>query len=54
MQINIEVVDITVVNKGKYKVAEVTSKQDGKTQTKKVMSFGAQAKAFNILADGAV
>ena len=48
MQINIEVIAVEVINKGKYKVAEVTSKQDGKTGTKKIMSFGAQAHTFGV------
>lgn len=51
MNINIEVVDVTVVNKGKYQIAEVTAKQDGKTNTKKVVSFGAQENAYKVIKD---
>lgn len=46
MQIQIEVIAVDDVNKGKYNVAEVTFKQDGKTKDKKVMSFGSQASAY--------
>lgn len=54
MQIEIEIVAVDVINKGKYKVAEVTHKQNGKTNTKKVMSFGAQEKAFKFLSSSNV
>jgi len=54
MQIQVEIIAVEVVNKGKYKVAEVTYKQEGKTNTKKVMSFGAQEHAFKFISSDKV
>ena len=48
---NIEIIAVDVEDKGKYKVADVSYKADGKTTGKKVMSFGNSAQAFKILAN---
>lgn len=48
----IQVVNVSVEDKGKYKQAEVFfKKQDGSAGNKKLMSFGAGAKVFNKLKD---
>ena len=47
----IEIVNVTVENKGKYSMATVAYRNDGKLAEKKVMSFGNGAKAFAILGD---
>lgn len=54
MEIQVEIIAVEVINKGKYKVAEVTYKQDGRTGTKKVMSFGAQEQAFKFMSSDKV
>ncbi len=46
---NIEIIAVAVEDKGKYKVADVSYKADGKTTGKKVMSFGNSAEAFKTL-----
>lgn len=47
----IEVLSVSVEDKGKYKMAEVAYKnQEGKVMGKKLMSFGDGAKAFKLLA----
>lgn len=45
----IEIVNVDVENKGKYQMAEVTFKSEGKTQSKKVVSFGTSEKVFKVL-----
>lgn len=47
----IEILNTTLEDKGKYKQLDVAFKNDGKTQGKKVMSFGGNAKAFLVLSD---
>jgi hypothetical protein len=49
LNINIELIDVTVEDKGKYKVALVAYRDQGKAKDKKVMSFGAQEGAFKAL-----
>lgn len=49
MNINIELIDVTVEDKGKYKIAQVAYRDQGKAKDKKVMSFGAQENAFKYL-----
>ena len=46
MQIKISVIDVTVEDKGKYKVARVTYRNDGKIQEKQLFSFGDQKDAY--------
>lgn len=45
----ISVINVDVTNKGKFSVAEVTYKDGDKTQVKKLVSFGANEKAFKVL-----
>ncbi len=48
----IDVLSVSVEDKGKYKVAEVAYKgSDGKVTSKKVMSFGAAAEVFKLLSN---
>jgi len=49
LNINIELIDVSVEDKGKYKVALVAYRDQGKAKDKKVMSFGAQENAFKTL-----
>jgi hypothetical protein len=49
LDINIELIDVTIEDKGKYKVALVAYRDQGKAKDKKVMSFGAQEGAFKAL-----
>ena len=45
----IQIVAVQVEDKGKYKMAEVTYKADGKVNLKKIMSFGAAADVFKVV-----
>jgi hypothetical protein len=45
----IEILSVQVEDKGKYKMAEVAYKSDGKISSKKLMSFGGGAEAFKVI-----
>ena len=47
----ITLLNVSVEDKGKYKILTVDYKADGKAQTKKVMSFGASAEVFKTLSN---
>ena len=47
----IDIIAVAVEDRGKYKMAEVTYKSDGKTSAKKIMSFGAAAEVFKVLSN---
>jgi len=45
----IQIIAVSVEDKGKYQLCEVTYKSDGQTKAKKLMSFGAGQGAYNTL-----
>lgn len=46
---DIEIIAVNVENKGNYRVADVSYKANGKTNGKKVMSFGNSEEAFKVI-----